>query len=79
MKHIPGHGLAKVDSHNFTPVVDKNINYLIKKDFYPFKNKKIFFAMTAHIIFNKIDSFNTVTHSKKMIQIIRKKLNLRIF
>lgn len=23
MKHIPGHGLAKVDSHNFTPVVDE--------------------------------------------------------
>jgi len=77
MKHIPGHGLAKVDSHNFTPVVDKNINYLIKKDFYPFKNKKIFFAMTAHIIFNKIDSFNTVTHSKKMIQIIRKKIKFK--
>ena len=25
IKHIPGHGLAKVDSHNFTPVVDKSI------------------------------------------------------
>ena len=25
MKHIPGHGLAKVDSHNFTPIVKKKI------------------------------------------------------
>ena len=25
MKHIPGHGLAKVDSHKFTPVVTKKI------------------------------------------------------
>ena len=49
IKHIPGHGLAKVDSHNFTPVVDKSINYLSKNDFFPFKNKGSLFAMTAHI------------------------------
>ena len=55
MKHIPGHGLAKVDSHHFTPFVNKKINYLIKNDFFPFKNKKTFFAMTAHIVFNQID------------------------
>ena len=39
IKHIPGHGLAKVDSHNFTPIVNKSLKYLIKNDFYPFKNK----------------------------------------
>ena len=27
--------------------------------------------MTAHVIFSKIDPLNTVTHSKKMITIIR--------
>ena len=58
INHIPGHGLAKVDSHNFTPVVDKNINYLIKNDFFPFKNKDSLFAMTAHIIYKKIDPAN---------------------
>ena len=52
IKHIPGHGLAKVDSHHYTPIVNKKINYLLKKDFLPFKKKKTFFAMTAHIIFN---------------------------
>ena len=77
IKHIPGHGLAKVDSHNFTPVVDKNINYLIKNDFFPFKNKDSLFAMTAHIIYKKIDSFNTATHSKKIINIIRKKIGFK--
>ena len=30
IKHIPGHGLAKVDSHNYTPTVIKDINYLSK-------------------------------------------------
>ena len=77
IKHIPGHGLAKVDSHFFTPVVNKKINYLIKKDFLPFKNKKALFAMTADIIFNEIDSINTVTHSKKLIKIIRKKIGFK--
>ena len=31
IKHIPGHGLAKVDSHFFTPIIDKSLNYLKKK------------------------------------------------
>ena len=77
MKHIPGHGLAKVDSHHFTPIVKKKLNYLKKNDFLPFKNKKIFFAMTAHIIFDKIDNKNTVTHSKKLIRIIRKTIGFK--
>ena len=77
IKHIPGHGLAKVDSHNFTPSVNKKINYLLKNDFYPFKNKKAFFAMTAHIIFKDIDKLNTATHSKKIIQLIRKKIGFK--
>jgi len=77
MKHIPGHGLAKVDSHKLTPIVDKKISYLNKKDFHPFRNKKIFFAMTAHIIFKKIDRLNTVTHSKKLIRHIRKDIGFK--
>ena len=77
IKHIPGHGLAKVDSHFFTPIVSKNKEYLLKKDFITFKEKKSFFAMTAHIIFNKIDDENTVTHSKKMIRLIRNKIGFK--
>jgi len=77
MKHIPGHGLAKVDSHKLTPIIDKKISYLNKKDFLPFRNKKIFFAMTAHIIFKKIDKLNTVTHSKKLIRHIRKSIGFK--
>jgi len=77
IKHIPGHGLAKVDSHNFTPIVSKKENYLINKDFLAFKNKKTFFAMTAHIIFNQIDNKNTVTHSKDLIKLIRNKIGFK--
>ena len=77
IKHIPGHGLAKVDSHHFTPVVDKNVNYLNKNDFFPFKNKESLFAMTAHIVYKKIDPLNTATHSKKIINLIRKKIGFK--
>jgi beta-N-acetylhexosaminidase len=77
IKHIPGHGLAKVDSHHFTPVVDKNVNYLNKNDFFPFKNKDSLFAMTAHIIYKKIDPHNTATHSKTIINTIRKKIGFK--
>ena len=77
IKHIPGHGLAKVDSHHFTPLINKKLDYLIKNDFLPFKRKNSFFAMTAHIIFKKIDLKNTVTHSKKMIKLIRNKIGFK--
>ena len=77
IKHIPGHGHAKVDSHNFTPVIKKTESYLNKKDFSSFKNKKAFFAMTAHVIFKKIDDINTVTHSKKMIKLIRNRIGFK--
>jgi len=77
MKHIPGHGLAKVDSHYFTPVVRKKAQYLNKNDFYPFKNKESFFAMTAHVIYDKLDKYNTATHSKKIIQLIRNKIGFK--
>ena len=33
--------------------------------------------MTGHLIFEKIDKANTVTHSKKMINIIRKKIGFK--
>ena len=65
IKHIPGHGFAKVDSHKLTPTVNLKIDKLNKIDFLPFKNKKSLFAMTAHIIYSSIDTLNTATHSKK--------------
>ncbi len=77
IKHIPGHGLAKVDSHFFTPRIDKSLDYLKKNDFKVFKSKDSLFAMTAHVIFSKIDPNNTVTHSKKLIKIIRNQINFK--
>ena len=77
IKHIPGHGLAKVDSHKQTPIVKKEKNYLISNDFLAFKNKGSLFAMTAHIIFHKIDKLNTATHSNKIIRLIRSNIKFK--
>jgi beta-N-acetylhexosaminidase len=77
IKHIPGHGLAKVDSHKLTPIVNKNLKYLIKNDFSTFMKKSSLFAMTAHIIYTNIDKTNTATHSKKIIQLIRNNIKFK--
>ena len=77
IKHIPGHGRAKVDSHKLTPTVNTKYKQLITKDFAAFKNKKSLLAMTAHIIYENIDPNNTATHSKKIINLIRKNIKFK--
>ena len=77
IKHIPGHGLARVDSHKLTPKISVKYKELLKKDFSTFKQKKSYLAMTAHIIYEDIDRFNTATHSKKVINIIRKDIKFK--
>ena len=77
LKHIPGHGLAKVDSHKEIPIIHNNLKYLLNNDFYVFMNKKSLLAMTGHLLFKKLDKNNTVTHSKKIIKIIRKTIRFK--
>ena len=75
IKHIPGHGSAKSDSHKKTPIVSLSLKDLNNIDFYPFKSSKAKFAMTAHILYKKIDNKNVSTFSKTIIKkIIRKKI-----
>jgi len=78
IKHIPGHGLSKSDSHYQTPIIKKNKVDLIKKDFKAFKKSKSFFAMTAHVIYEKYDPIYTATHSRIVIsKIIRNHIKYR--
>ena len=78
MKHLPGHGLSTVDSHNTTPVVHENRKILNNIDFTAFRKKNIFLAITAHIIFKSFDPINTATHSKNIIKkLIRNKINYK--
>ena len=77
IKHIPGHGLAKSDSHKKLPIIKQKIQYLIKNDFQTFKKKKSLIAMTGHLLFKNIDSSESVTHSKKIIKLIRNKIGFK--
>ncbi len=78
IKHIPGHGEATSDSHIKMPRVKLNVKKLNEIDFYPFVSSKAKLAMTAHILYEKLDKKNVVTFSKKIIQkIIRKKLKFK--
>ena len=78
IKHIPGHGRSNSDSHYKLPVIKEKLQILKKTDFKCFKNNKSFFAMTAHILYKKLDKKNCATHSKKIInQIIRKEIGFK--
>ena len=78
IKHIPGHGCASSDSHVKLPKVKLDLKILDKIDFAPFKLNKSRFAMTAHVLYQKIDNANVATFSSKIInKIIRKKIGFK--
>jgi len=78
IKHIPGHGRANSDSHFTLPKVNDTFQSLKKTDFKCFKNTSSFFAMTAHILYTKLDKKNNATHSSKILKkIIRKEIGFR--
>ena len=76
IKHIPGHGLAKSDSHKKLPIINNKIDYLLKNDFEVFKNKSSLLAMTGHLLFKNVDD-EAVTHSTKIIKLIRNKIGFK--
>ena len=78
IKHIPGHGAATSDSHKKTPNIHLRYKELNHFDFFPFKESKAKIAMTAHVLYKKIDKKNVATLSKKIIKnIIRKEIGFR--
>ena len=78
IKHIPGHGPSVSDSHKILPIVNLSLKKLNDIDFYPFKSSKAKLAMTAHILYSKLDKKFPVTFSKKIIKkIIREKIKFK--
>ncbi len=68
IKHLPGHGRATVDSHLALPHVSTDFETLAETDFKPFASLADSpLGMTAHIIFEAIDSENVATQSKVVI------------
>ena len=78
IKHVPGHGLSKCDSHYKTPIIKASKKNLIRKDFRPFKICRSLFAMTSHAVYSAYDNNNTATHSKIIInKVIRNHINFK--
>ena len=74
VKHMPGHGRARVDSHKDLPVVDASLDELMASDFAPFRAlADLPMAMTAHIRFTAIDDA-PATASRPVIDLIRREL-----
>ncbi len=69
IKHIPGHGRARTDSHLDLPIVDATYEALDTRDFAPFRvMSDMPMAMTAHVIFAAIDPKRPATTSRRAIQ-----------
>ena len=73
IKHIPGHGRAKADSHMELPVVEASYADLDGRDFPPFRAlSDMPMAMSAHVIFTAVDAKRPATTSRKVNrQVIR--------
>ncbi|MEL6566798.1 MAG: beta-N-acetylhexosaminidase [Pseudomonadota bacterium] len=73
IKHLPGHGRARVDSHLELPRVVAGQNELLAKDIAPFEALNAApMAMTAHIAFESLDPDAPATLSETVIsQVIR--------
>lgn len=68
IKHIPGHGRARADSHRELPVVDAPLAELEKTDFVPFRAMGFTaWAMTAHILYTAIDETQPGSASPRVI------------
>ena len=73
IKHMPGHGRARADSHLALPVVDTSREELERHDFAPFRMlTDMPLAMTAHVVYTALDPENPATTSRiVMDEIVR--------
>lgn len=76
VKHVPGHGRAKTDSHKDLPVIDAALEDLEAIDFKPFKAlNDMPLAMTAHVVLSALDQSAPATVSGHIInEVIRKRI-----
>ena len=76
VKHIPGHGRARVDSHEALPRVETSAAELSTTDFAPFRAlHDMPWAMTAHVVYAALDPDQPATLSRTVIEtVIRRQI-----
>lgn len=70
-KHFPGHGDTSEDSHETLPKLDHDMRRLNEVELIPFKSaidEGIPTLMSAHVVYEKVDSGIPATLSKKILQ-----------
>ncbi len=68
IKHLPGHGRARADSHEQLPVVEASLAELEARDAAPFQAlSDMPMGMTAHVVYSAIDARRPCTTSPKVI------------
>jgi beta-N-acetylhexosaminidase len=71
IKHMPGHGRARVDSHQELPTVTASLDELAARDFAPFAAlRDAPMAMTAHVVYSAIDPSSPATTSSIAVKTI---------
>ena len=79
VKHIPGHGLAQIDSHLELPRISLPADELYATDFAAFKPfADLPFGMTAHLVYEALTD-EPATTSKMMIDLIRNEIGFKGF
>lgn len=68
IKHMPGHGRARVDSHRVLPRVSADLTTLRTTDFAPFRAlSRLPLGMSAHVVYEAIDRACPATVSRTVI------------
>jgi beta-N-acetylhexosaminidase len=66
LKHLPGHGRARVDSHHALPVVETGPEELAAVDLVPARRlRHLPLAMTAHVLYRAVDPLLPGTLSRR--------------
>ena len=69
IKHLPGHGRARADSHESLPVVEADRADLERIDFAPFRaHADAALGMTAHVVYHAFDPTRPATLSPVVIR-----------
>ena len=73
VKHMPGHGRARADTHHELPVVETPLNELERTDFEAFRRlNDLPIGMTAHVVYAAVDAKRPATFSPTLIdEVIR--------
>ncbi len=79
LKHAPGHGDTRTDSHLALPVCDVSLERLEAREFVPFRaHPGADSLMTAHVVYPALDPGVPATFSRAIVQgVLRERLGFR--